>query len=111
RGIDNQPNLVSKYVPLNATKIVDGVTKTVFEFQQCILVMIQQEISSIALRNPVASIILPHLSCLINQRRRRCQRTLEVATTVLRVAGTTPTSDLQSQTLLYQWMTIISIDL
>ncbi|MFM7989635.1 MAG: hypothetical protein ACKPKO_61010, partial [Candidatus Fonsibacter sp.] len=83
--------MFQKYVPFNSTKIVNGVTSTVFELKEFDFVMIQQEISSIALWNPVASIILPHLSCLFNQRRRLCQRTLEVATTVLRVPGTTPT--------------------
>ncbi|MFM7980004.1 MAG: hypothetical protein ACKPKO_11880, partial [Candidatus Fonsibacter sp.] len=57
RVINNRSNLVPKYVPLNSTKIVDGVTKTVFELKKFDFVMIQQEISSIALWNPVASII------------------------------------------------------
>ncbi|MFM7988713.1 MAG: hypothetical protein ACKPKO_56310, partial [Candidatus Fonsibacter sp.] len=47
-----------KYVPLSSTKIVDGVTKTVFELKKFDFVMIQQEISSIALWNPVTKIIL-----------------------------------------------------
>ncbi|MFM7984534.1 MAG: hypothetical protein ACKPKO_34930 [Candidatus Fonsibacter sp.] len=34
RVISNISNLVLKYVPLNATKIVDGVTKTVFELKK-----------------------------------------------------------------------------
>ncbi|MFM7990478.1 MAG: hypothetical protein ACKPKO_65285, partial [Candidatus Fonsibacter sp.] len=57
RVINNLSNLVPKYAPLNSTKIVDGVTKTVFELKKFDFVMIQQEISSIALWNPVASII------------------------------------------------------
>ncbi|MFM7989029.1 MAG: phage minor capsid protein, partial [Candidatus Fonsibacter sp.] len=56
RVINNQYN-IPIYVPLNSTKIVDGVTKTVFELKKFEFVMIQQEISSIALWNPVASII------------------------------------------------------
>ncbi|MFM7988563.1 MAG: phage minor capsid protein, partial [Candidatus Fonsibacter sp.] len=42
---------------MNSTKIVYGVTSTVFELKKFDFVMIQQEISSIALWNPVASII------------------------------------------------------
>ncbi|MFM7986270.1 MAG: hypothetical protein ACKPKO_43850 [Candidatus Fonsibacter sp.] len=41
---------------------MDGVTKTVFELKKFDFVMSQQEISSIALWNPVASIIF----CLIS---------------------------------------------
>ncbi|MFM7983898.1 MAG: hypothetical protein ACKPKO_31695, partial [Candidatus Fonsibacter sp.] len=51
RVMNNRSNLVPKYVPLNSTKIVDGVTKTVFELKKFDFVMIQQEISSIALWN------------------------------------------------------------
>ncbi|MFM7989353.1 MAG: hypothetical protein ACKPKO_59570, partial [Candidatus Fonsibacter sp.] len=58
RVINNRSNLVPNYVPLNSTKIVDGVTKTVFfELKKFDFVMTQQDISSIALWNPVASII------------------------------------------------------
>ncbi|MFM7989633.1 MAG: hypothetical protein ACKPKO_61000, partial [Candidatus Fonsibacter sp.] len=57
RVINNRSNLVPKHVPLNSTKIVDGVSKTVFELKKFDFVMIQQEISSIALWNPVAPII------------------------------------------------------
>ena len=42
---------------MNSIKIVDGVTKTVFELKKFDFVMIEHEISSIALWNPVASII------------------------------------------------------
>ncbi|MFM7981392.1 MAG: phage minor capsid protein, partial [Candidatus Fonsibacter sp.] len=56
RVINNRSNLVPKYVPLNSTKIVGGVTKTVFELKKFDFVMIQQEISSIAFWNPVAPI-------------------------------------------------------
>ncbi|MFM7983238.1 MAG: hypothetical protein ACKPKO_28350, partial [Candidatus Fonsibacter sp.] len=57
RVIEHQSNLVSKYVPLNSTKIAYGVTKTAFELKKLDFVMVQQDISSIALWNPVASII------------------------------------------------------
>ncbi|MFM7979144.1 MAG: phage minor capsid protein, partial [Candidatus Fonsibacter sp.] len=34
RVINNRSNLVPKYVPLNSTKIVDGVSNTVFELKK-----------------------------------------------------------------------------
>ena len=57
RVINDRSNLVQNYVPLNVTKKVEGVTKTVLELKKFDFVMIQREISSIALWNPVASII------------------------------------------------------
>ena len=57
RVINDRSNLVQNYVPLNVTKKVERVTKTVLELKKFDFVMIQREISNIALWNPVASII------------------------------------------------------
>ena len=98
---NNRTNLVPKYVPMNISSIVEGVTIiTGFELRKFDFVMIQQEISSIALWNPVASIFSRHLSCPFKQRRRLCRRTWATTTTTSRAAGTTPTCCLQSRILL-----------
>ena len=95
RMMYNNNNLVPRNViPENAIAI-DGE----YQFKVVKFVQMYQEVSSIALWNPVASIIFASSTCQFKQRGHPYQNMLAKATITLQVLGTTPTDCSSSRTL------------